>query len=89
MRTVTLAVSRDAQDVLRENVRLFDLFPAQQDTLHLLLGGYSNSEIAEIRQVSEQTVKNVLTIIFAKLGVHSRADCFALLLGLTAEDVTF
>jgi DNA-binding NarL/FixJ family response regulator len=40
--------------------------------LRLMTGGYSNREIAEALEISEGTVKNHVSNILAKLGVHDR-----------------
>jgi len=40
--------------------------------LRLMTGGYSNREIAEALEISEGTVKNHVSNILSKLGVHDR-----------------
>lgn len=47
----------------------------------LVLGGRSNSEIAGALFLSEKTVKNALTRVFAKLGARTRAEAIAVLTG--------
>lgn len=44
----------------------------EAEILHLLLQDYSNREIAERIFVAEQTVKNYVTGIYAKIGVSDR-----------------
>jgi pimeloyl-ACP methyl ester carboxylesterase/DNA-binding CsgD family transcriptional regulator len=51
-----------------------DLSPRERETLSLLAGGLSNSEIAERLGISEKTVRNHLSHLFDKLGVWSRAQ---------------
>ena len=51
-----------------------ELSPRERETLALLIGGLSNSEIAERLGISEKTVRNHLSHIFDKLGVWSRAQ---------------
>jgi DNA-binding NarL/FixJ family response regulator len=50
------------------------LSPRERETLALLAGGLSNSEIAERLGISEKTVRNHLSHLFDKLGVWSRAQ---------------
>jgi DNA-binding NarL/FixJ family response regulator len=51
-----------------------ELSPRERETLALLAGGLSNSEIAERLGISEKTVRNHLSHLFDKLGVWSRAQ---------------
>ncbi len=44
-----------------------------------LIAGRSNAEIAASLFISDKTVRNALTRIFNKLGVHSRMQAMALL----------
>lgn len=47
------------------------------EVLWLVAKGWSNREIAKELFISEGTVKNHVTSIYAKLGVHSRAEAVA------------
>jgi DNA-binding NarL/FixJ family response regulator len=65
----------------------------EQQVLHLLADGLSNSELASVLKLSEHTIKNHLFRIYDKLGVSSRME--AVLYALTPrtrlatpEDVT-
>jgi pimeloyl-ACP methyl ester carboxylesterase/DNA-binding CsgD family transcriptional regulator len=51
-----------------------ELSPRERETLALLAGGLSNSDIAERLGISEKTVRNHLSHLFDKLGVWSRAQ---------------
>jgi pimeloyl-ACP methyl ester carboxylesterase/DNA-binding CsgD family transcriptional regulator len=59
-----------------------DLFAAlsgrEQEVLQGLAAGRSNSEIAALLHISDKTVRNMLTRIFDKLSVHSRAQAIVL-----------
>jgi DNA-binding NarL/FixJ family response regulator len=46
----------------------------EEDVVNLLMEGYSNREIAQGLDLSENTVKNYLFRIFEKLGVSSRTE---------------
>lgn len=44
----------------------------ERTILRLLAGGYSNLEISELLEISDGTVKNHISNVFAKLGVRDR-----------------
>ena len=50
------------------------LSPRERDTLYGLWRGYSNREIADALQMSEQTVKNYVSAIFRKLEAGNRVQ---------------
>ena len=50
------------------------LTPRQLQTLHLLARGRSTHQIAAEMGLSEQTVRNHVRAVLAKLGVHSRLE---------------
>ena len=63
------------------------LTPRERDLLRLMAGGLSRTdELADEMYISQKTVKNHLSSIFAKLAVTSRAEAIveALRLGLVA-----
>jgi DNA-binding NarL/FixJ family response regulator len=49
----------------------------EMEVLRLLARGWGNKRIAEELVISERTVKNHVTSIYAKLGVRSRAEAVA------------
>jgi DNA-binding NarL/FixJ family response regulator len=57
----------------------------EQQVLHLLADGLSNSELASVLQLSEHTVKNHLFRIYDKLGVSNRME--AVLYALTPRNI--
>ena len=50
------------------------LTPRETELLHHLARGRSNEEIAQAMQVTSKTVRNVVSVIFDKLGVRTRAE---------------
>ena len=50
------------------------LTPAEADVLDLVAEGLANRAIAERLGKSEKTVRNQLSAVLSKLGVHSRAE---------------
>ncbi|MCG8349905.1 MAG: helix-turn-helix transcriptional regulator, partial [Chloroflexales bacterium] len=46
----------------------------EREVLHLVAQGQDNPQIAAALSLAEGTVKNHITNIYAKLGVHSRAE---------------
>lgn len=60
--------------------RVADLTPREHETLQLLARGLSNKEIAESLFLTEGTVKNYLSAIFAKLHARDRAQAISLAL---------
>jgi two-component system, NarL family, nitrate/nitrite response regulator NarL len=54
--------------------RQFGLTPRELEIIGVILGGYSNNDIAVSFSISEKTVKHHLTNIFDKLGVSNRLE---------------
>jgi DNA-binding NarL/FixJ family response regulator len=52
------------------------LTPKEQDIARLLLKGLSTPEIAKTVGNSEKTVKQHISVIYEKSGVHSRPEFF-------------
>ena len=55
-----------------------ELTPRERDLLELLAQGRDNAQIAATLTLSEKTVRNHITHIFAKLEVESRAQAIVL-----------
>ncbi len=53
------------------------LSPRELEVLRLLACGYSNTQITETLTIAEGTVKNHITNLLSKLGVHSRTEAAA------------
>jgi pimeloyl-ACP methyl ester carboxylesterase/DNA-binding CsgD family transcriptional regulator len=51
-----------------------DLTLREREVLELLAQGYRNQEIAQKLVLTPKTVRNYISIIFGKLGVHSRGE---------------
>ena len=51
---------------------LHSLSPREKEVLHLIVQAYDNRQIAERLGVAEQTARNYVSAIYAKLGVSSR-----------------
>jgi DNA-binding NarL/FixJ family response regulator len=50
----------------------------EREVLKLLCDGKDNGEIADIMHIGHQTVKNYISSIYAKMGVHNRMEAFRL-----------
>ena len=85
------AVTPAVFDVLRrspgvsndeDELGLGSLTAREREVLNLLARGMSNAAIAEELVITNKTVKNHLSRIYEKIGVHSRAEAIALWLGV-------
>jgi DNA-binding NarL/FixJ family response regulator len=57
---------------------LLELSAAKRDVLRLMAQGYNNMEIARKLTLSEKTVRNYISIIYAKLQIKSRGEAIVL-----------
>lgn len=57
-----------------QDVQVYDLTQRERDVLELLAEGFDNDHIAEKLSLAEHTVRNYITHIYEKLGLHSRAE---------------
>lgn len=57
---------------------LLELSPTKRDVLRLMAQGYNNMEIARKLTLSEKTVRNYISIIYAKLQINSRGEAIVI-----------
>ena len=69
----------DFQPAYAELERTFKLTRAQHGVLMDLLGGHDVDAIAQSRQVSVETVRTHIRVIYSKIGVNSREALFHIL----------
>jgi DNA-binding NarL/FixJ family response regulator len=60
-----------------EAVKLSELTEREQEIVALVTKGLKNQQIADRLFISEGTVRNHLTVIFAKLGIFNRCELIA------------
>ena len=58
--------------------RLAKLTTAERSVVELVVRGFSNPRIAELRECSAKTIANQLNVAYAKLGVSGRRELRAL-----------
>jgi DNA-binding NarL/FixJ family response regulator len=54
--------------------------PREKEIIQAVLAAQSNKAIADQLGISEQSVKNRLTQLYRKLGIHSRLELMKILL---------
>lgn len=82
-----LRVARSAfRDVLDERFTDWDLTEAERDVALFAIKGFSTSEIAGFRGVSEGTVKAQTNAIYRKAGVSGRPQLLSLFIDELVED---
>ena len=50
----------------------YSLSKKEKRILNLIIEGYENREISDLLFLGEQTVKNYVSIVYSKIGTHSR-----------------
>lgn len=75
------------RDVLEERFTEWDLTPAERDVAMFAIKGFSTTDIASFRLVSEGTVKAQTNAIYRKAGVSGRSQLLSLFIDeLVADD---
>ena len=72
-----LASPRSLQECVDRGLANLHLARREEEVARLALKGLSNKEIAQIAQISEQTVKQYISQIFDKARVTSRGEFFS------------
>jgi DNA-binding NarL/FixJ family response regulator len=66
--------SRNQPGAAARGAEVAQLTPRERQVLERLADGWDNAQIARDLGLAEQTVRNYVTNIYEKLGVHSRAE---------------
>ena len=74
------------RDVLEERFTNWDLTPAERDVALFSIKGFSTQDIADLRGVSEGTVKAQSNAIYRKAGVSGRPQLLSLFIDELIED---
>ncbi|QHQ37047.1 helix-turn-helix transcriptional regulator [Algicella marina] len=72
------AASGAFADLMEERFAEWGLTAAERDVAIFTMKGFSNGEIAALRETREGTVKAQCTAIYRKAGVHGRAQLISL-----------
>ena len=81
-------IPESVRELYRERQMMDELTPRETEVLSLMVGGYSNKEIASGLGVSIETIKSQTKSIFDKLGVEGRVSAVteAIRRGLVKQD---
>lgn len=80
---IGLTIRSHAPDFDMPDLRqLFSLTAAEEQVIRQLLKGRSSAEIAQESEISVLTVRTHVKRAYSKLGIHSKEQLFAKLLGL-------
>ena len=74
------------KDVLEMRFDAWDLTPAERDVALFAIKGFSLQDIANLRGVSDGTIKAQSNAIYRKAGVSSRAQLLSLFIDELVED---
>jgi len=68
-------IDETTQSKLNKTVNLFSLLTRREtEIFRLVTQGFSNKQIAENLKISSRTVENILSCIYDKTGIRSRAE---------------
>ena len=76
------------RDMLEERFSEWSLTPAERDVAMFAIKGFSTQDIAELRGVSEGTIKAQTNAIYRKAGVSGRPQLLSLFIDELVEDDT-
>lgn len=76
----TKAYTEGLSREIDRQLALWDLSQAEKEIALLLLKGFSNKEISEIRQTSEHTIKQQSSAVYRKSGLGTRSELSAFFL---------
>jgi DNA-binding NarL/FixJ family response regulator len=76
-----------ASEMAARRDKLEALSPRQRDIAQLILSGRDNGGIAAAMRLSEKTVRNNVSEIYARLGLANRAELFRAVAGMTRGQV--
>lgn len=77
LKTKSEQLAKDIQDRMDVAMSQWHLTEAEKDVALLLLKGFSNKEIASLRETSENTVRQQTTSIYKKSNLHTRSELSA------------
>ena len=80
------AASGAFMDLLEDRFRSWDLTPAERDVALFAIKGLSTAEMAQIRGVSEGTIKAQTNAIYRKAGVTGRPQLLSLFIDDLMDD---
>lgn len=75
------------RDILEERFADWSLTPAERDVALFAIKGFSTQDIAELRGVSEGTIKAQTNAIYRKAGVSGRPQLLSVFIDELVEDV--
>jgi DNA-binding CsgD family transcriptional regulator len=74
------------RDMLEEQFRAWGLTPAERDVALFAIKGYSTQDIANLRGVSEGTIKAQTNAIYRKAGVSGRPQLLSVFIEELVDD---
>lgn len=80
------AASGAFMDVMHERFRVWGLTPAEKDVALFAIKGMSTAETAQLRNVSEGTIKAQTNAIYRKAGVSGRPQLLSLFIDDLIDD---